>query len=210
MPKVPFASSPSGPGAPCPTPWPWRPDARQPCRAASPRLGATGLVEQWGATADHRVGQLHRAAIPRAVDSVGRRARRDARRRPADRQAAARCARRYLTIPSVTPPLTAERVTPAPARALWHGSSAPKSAPALPVGRIASELGYARASAFTAMVRRTAGEPPSRFSGRGGAAYRIEDVSWICPAAVPGISTGVTREDRQPRLPLPANRSHLC
>ena len=35
----------------------------------------------------------------------------------------------------------------------------------LPVGRIASELGYASASAFTAMVRRTVGAPPSRFLG---------------------------------------------
>ena len=33
----------------------------------------------------------------------------------------------------------------------------------LPVSRIASELGYASASAFTAMVRRTVGAPPSRF-----------------------------------------------
>ncbi len=38
-----------------------------------------------------------------------------------------------------------------------------------PVGWIAAELGYASASAFTAMVRRTVGQPPSRFfaSARG-------------------------------------------
>ena len=35
----------------------------------------------------------------------------------------------------------------------------------LPVGRIAAELGYASASAFSAMVRRTVGAPPSRFLG---------------------------------------------
>ena len=33
----------------------------------------------------------------------------------------------------------------------------------LPMGTIASELGYASASAFTAMVRRSVGAPPSRF-----------------------------------------------
>lgn len=33
----------------------------------------------------------------------------------------------------------------------------------IPVGRIAAELGYASASAFTAMVRRSMGAPPSRF-----------------------------------------------
>ena len=32
-----------------------------------------------------------------------------------------------------------------------------------PMAHIAAELGYASASAFTAMVRRTVGEPPSRF-----------------------------------------------
>jgi AraC-like DNA-binding protein len=32
-----------------------------------------------------------------------------------------------------------------------------------PVGRIAAELGYASASAFTAMVRRSVGQPPRRF-----------------------------------------------
>ena len=32
-----------------------------------------------------------------------------------------------------------------------------------PMARIAGELGYASASAFTAMVRRTVGQPPSRF-----------------------------------------------
>src|SRR4029453_19207325 len=32
-----------------------------------------------------------------------------------------------------------------------------------PVGRIASELGYASPSAFTAMVRRSVGQPPRRF-----------------------------------------------
>jgi AraC-like DNA-binding protein len=32
-----------------------------------------------------------------------------------------------------------------------------------PMGRIASELGYASASAFTAMVRRSVGQPPRRF-----------------------------------------------
>jgi AraC-like DNA-binding protein len=32
-----------------------------------------------------------------------------------------------------------------------------------PMGLIASELGYASASAFTAMVRRAVGQPPSRF-----------------------------------------------
>ena len=35
----------------------------------------------------------------------------------------------------------------------------------VPVGRIAADLGYARASAFSAMVRRTVGAPPSRFLG---------------------------------------------
>ncbi len=35
----------------------------------------------------------------------------------------------------------------------------------LPMGTIASELGYASASAFTAMVRRSVGAPPSRFFG---------------------------------------------
>ncbi|MBC7939455.1 MAG: helix-turn-helix transcriptional regulator, partial [Chitinophagaceae bacterium] len=34
-----------------------------------------------------------------------------------------------------------------------------------PMGVIASELGYASASAFTAMVRRSVGEPPGRFFG---------------------------------------------
>ena len=33
----------------------------------------------------------------------------------------------------------------------------------MPMARIAGELGYASASAFTAMVRRTVGQPPSRF-----------------------------------------------
>ena len=32
-----------------------------------------------------------------------------------------------------------------------------------PMSHIASELGYASASAFTAMVRRSVGMPPSRF-----------------------------------------------
>ena len=32
-----------------------------------------------------------------------------------------------------------------------------------PMSHIAAELGYASASAFTAMVRRSVGEPPSRF-----------------------------------------------
>jgi len=35
----------------------------------------------------------------------------------------------------------------------------------LPMGVIASELGYASASAFTAMVRRSVGAPPGRFFG---------------------------------------------
>lgn len=35
-----------------------------------------------------------------------------------------------------------------------------------PMGLIASELGYASASAFTAMVRRSVGVPPSRYFGR--------------------------------------------
>ncbi|MFM9917769.1 MAG: AraC family transcriptional regulator [Rhizobacter sp.] len=35
----------------------------------------------------------------------------------------------------------------------------------LPMGTIAAELGYASASAFSAMVRRTVGMPPSRFLG---------------------------------------------
>ena len=33
----------------------------------------------------------------------------------------------------------------------------------LPMASIAAELGYASASAFTAMVKRTLGAPPSRF-----------------------------------------------
>jgi AraC-like DNA-binding protein len=33
----------------------------------------------------------------------------------------------------------------------------------LPMGTIASELGYASPSAFTAMVRRSVGAPPSEF-----------------------------------------------
>ncbi|MEO8123917.1 MAG: AraC family transcriptional regulator [Burkholderiales bacterium] len=36
-----------------------------------------------------------------------------------------------------------------------------------PMGLIAAELGYASASAFTAMVRRSVGVPPSRFFARG-------------------------------------------
>jgi len=36
-----------------------------------------------------------------------------------------------------------------------------------PMALIAADLGYASASAFTAMVRRTVGQPPSRFFGRG-------------------------------------------
>lgn len=36
----------------------------------------------------------------------------------------------------------------------------------LPMSHIAAELGYASASAFTAMVRRSVGTPPSRFFGR--------------------------------------------
>ncbi|EWS54085.1 Helix-turn-helix domain protein [Methylibium sp. T29] len=32
-----------------------------------------------------------------------------------------------------------------------------------PMGQIASELGYASPSAFSAMVRRSVGAPPSRF-----------------------------------------------
>jgi len=35
----------------------------------------------------------------------------------------------------------------------------------MPMSRIASELGYASASAFSAMVRRSVGAPPSRFLG---------------------------------------------
>lgn len=35
----------------------------------------------------------------------------------------------------------------------------------LPMGHIAAELGYASASAFSAMVRRSVGQPPSRFFG---------------------------------------------
>jgi AraC-like DNA-binding protein len=34
-----------------------------------------------------------------------------------------------------------------------------------PMGLIAAELGYASASAFTAMVRRSVGAPPGRFFG---------------------------------------------
>jgi AraC-like DNA-binding protein len=37
------------------------------------------------------------------------------------------------------------------------------AAEGLPMGRIAGELGYASASAFTAMVRRSVGQPPRRF-----------------------------------------------
>lgn len=37
------------------------------------------------------------------------------------------------------------------------------AAGAMPMNRIAAELGYASASAFTAMVRRSVGAPPSRF-----------------------------------------------
>jgi AraC-like DNA-binding protein len=37
-----------------------------------------------------------------------------------------------------------------------------------PMGVIATELGYASASAFTAMVTRSVGMPPSRFFGQGG------------------------------------------
>lgn len=37
-----------------------------------------------------------------------------------------------------------------------------------PMGVIAAELGYASASAFTAMVTRTVGQPPSRFFGQHG------------------------------------------
>jgi AraC-like DNA-binding protein len=33
----------------------------------------------------------------------------------------------------------------------------------MPMASIAAELGYASASAFSAMVRRSVGEPPSRF-----------------------------------------------
>jgi AraC-like DNA-binding protein len=36
-----------------------------------------------------------------------------------------------------------------------------------PMARIAADLGYASASAFTAMVRRTVGQPPSRFFAAG-------------------------------------------
>ena len=36
-----------------------------------------------------------------------------------------------------------------------------------PMGVIATELGYASASAFTAMVTRSVGMPPSRFFGQG-------------------------------------------
>lgn len=39
----------------------------------------------------------------------------------------------------------------------------PMAARGMPMSTIASELGYASASAFTAMVRRSVGEPPTRF-----------------------------------------------
>jgi AraC-like DNA-binding protein len=35
-----------------------------------------------------------------------------------------------------------------------------------PIGHIAAELGYASASAFSAMVRRSVGTPPTRFFGQ--------------------------------------------
>jgi AraC-like DNA-binding protein len=38
----------------------------------------------------------------------------------------------------------------------------------LPMSHIAAELGYASASAFSAMVRRSVGQPPSRFFGNAG------------------------------------------
>lgn len=50
----------------------------------------------------------------------------------------------------------------------WHqqvllGHAMTLAARGRPMGLIAAELGYASASAFTAMVRRTVGQPPSRF-----------------------------------------------
>jgi AraC-like DNA-binding protein len=51
----------------------------------------------------------------------------------------------------------------APAGAAGQGVSL--AARKLPMGRIAAELGYASASAFSAMVRRSVGAPPSRFFG---------------------------------------------
>ena len=48
---------------------------------------------------------------------------------------------------------------------LQPGILFPELAPLRPMQVIAAELGYASASAFTAMVTRTVGMPPSRFFG---------------------------------------------
>lgn len=53
-----------------------------------------------------------------------------------------------------------------PSRTVWIPpgvEQAVTSARKLPMASIAAELGYASASAFTAMVRRSVGAPPSRF-----------------------------------------------
>ena len=97
--------------------------------------------------------------------------------------ACARCAKRCSRTRRCTPRSTAGPLIPAPARAPWRACSAASSAPRscsgasrccwparsslaarkMPMAAIAAELGYASPSAFSAMVRRSMGAPPSRF-----------------------------------------------